>query len=100
MVARSTQSLRSVGVGDYVAVPVSPFDRSKGDPPNIIGVVVTVEESGYTIGTRNGIIKGKLARNQFEYVQYTGLQAEDIPPEQITLREIVHAQSVWRTGLS
>ena len=30
----------------------------------------------------------------FEYVQYTGLQAEDIPPEQITLRETVRAQSV------
>ena len=51
-------------------------------------------ESGYTIGKRNRIIKGKLARNQFEYVQYTGIQAEDIPPEQITLREIVSAQSV------
>ena len=35
-----------------VAVPVSAFNRSKGDPPNIIGVVLAVGKSGYTIGTR------------------------------------------------
>ena len=40
--ARSTRSLRGLALGDNVAVPVSQFDRSKGDPPNIIGVVLQV----------------------------------------------------------
>jgi len=38
-------------VSDNVAVPVSAFDRGKGDPPNVIGVVLAVGKSGHTIGT-------------------------------------------------
>ena len=94
MVACSTRSLRAVGVGDNVAVPVSQFDRSKGDPPNVIGIVLSVEDSGYAIGTKQGIIRGRLSRNQFEFVQFRGLKAEDVPPEQLSIREILRAQSV------
>ena len=61
MMSRSTRSLRAVKIGDNVAVPVSQFDRSKGDPPNIIGVVLSTDESGCVIGTKNGTINGKLA---------------------------------------
>lgn len=94
MLARSTRSLRAVGVGDNVSVPVSQFDRSKGDPPNVIGVVLAAEDNGYVIGTKRGIINGKLARNQFEFVQYKGLTAENVPPEHLSIREIVRAESV------
>ncbi|XP_064097650.1 KRAB-A domain-containing protein 2-like [Macrobrachium nipponense] len=33
MLARSTRSMRAVEVGDNVSVPVSQFNRSKGEPP-------------------------------------------------------------------
>lgn len=87
--------LRPIDVGDNVAVPVSHVDRSKGDPPNLIGVVPSTEESGdYKIGTRSGIIKGKLARNQVEFVRFSGLKLDDVPQKQLSIREIVRAQSV------
>ena len=69
MVARCTRSLHGLATGDNVAVPVAQFDRSKGDPPNLIGVVLKRDPNGYTIGTRAGIIKGTLARNQIEFVK-------------------------------
>ena len=89
-----TRSLRAVGIGDNVSVPVSQFDRSKGDPPNLVGVVLAVEDNGYVIGTRRGVIKGKLARNQFEFIHCKGLVAENIPPEQLSIHELVRAGSV------
>ena len=61
IVAHSTRSLRAADVGDKVSAPVSQFDCSKGDPPNIVGVVLAVEDNGYVINTRRGIIIGKLA---------------------------------------
>ena len=95
MLTRSCRSLRTVNVGDNVAVPVSEFDRGKADPPNVIGVVLEMDETdGYTIGTRQGIIRGKLARNQFEFIQYKGLSPEDISSTVLSLREIVRAQSL------
>ncbi|XP_066964305.1 uncharacterized protein [Macrobrachium rosenbergii] len=94
MLARSTRSMRAVDVGDNVSVPVSQFDRSKGDPPNIVGVVLAVEDSGYVIGTKSGIINGKLARNQFDFVQYKGLLPENILKQQLSIRELVRAGSV------
>jgi len=94
MLARSSKALPVVTEGANVAVPVSAFDRSKGDPPNVIGVIISVGNIGYIIGTSRGIIKGRLARNQFELVKYSGLQAENVPQTELTLREIVRADSV------
>ncbi|XP_066953249.1 uncharacterized protein [Macrobrachium rosenbergii] len=51
MLARSTRSMRAVDVGDNVSVPVSQFDRKK-ETPNIVGVVLAVEDSDYVIGTK------------------------------------------------
>ena len=69
--------------------------RSKqGDPPNIIGVVLQVDGTGFIIGTKVGKIRGKLAINQVEYVSYSGLKAEDVPPEEYSIREIVRKQSL------
>ena len=58
MLARSARSLRAIGVGDNVSVPVSQFDRK------LVGVVLSVEHNKYVIETKRGVIKGKLARNQ------------------------------------
>ena len=65
MLARSSQSLKPLSPGDNVAIPVSQFDRSNGDPPNVIGVIMAVHERGlFTVGTKSGRISGKLSRNQ------------------------------------
>ena len=94
MLTRSTRSVRAVEKGDNVAVPVPTFDRSKGDPPNIIGVVMEVEGTKYTIRTSQGVIKGRLARNQFEFVKYKGISVANVPAKELTLREIVRAKSI------
>jgi len=90
VLVRSNKTLPAVTEGDNVAVPVSDFDRSKGDPPNVIGVALAVGKSGYTIGTKQGIIKGRLARNQ----KYSRLATENVSNTESTVREIVRAQSV------
>ena len=94
MIARSTCTLRPLRIGDSVAVPVSQFDRSKGDPPNIIGLVLEFDQRGYRIGTRSAKIRGRLARNQIEFIKFTGMKLEDIPDGELSIREIVRAQSI------
>ena len=94
MIARSTCTLRPLRIGDSIAVPVSQFDRSKGDPPNIIGLVLEFDQRGYRIGTRSATIKGRLARNQIEFIKFTGMKLEDIPDGELSIREIVRAQSI------
>ncbi|KAI6648301.1 hypothetical protein LOD99_12110 [Oopsacas minuta] len=94
IIARSTRTLRPLRIGDIVAVPVSQFDRSKGNPPNIIGIVLEFDQRGYQIGTRTAKIRDRLARNQVEFIKFTGLNSEHIPDEELSIREIVRAQSI------
>ncbi|KAI6655319.1 hypothetical protein LOD99_2154 [Oopsacas minuta] len=94
MIARSIRTLRPLRIGDSVAVPVSQFDRSKGDPPNISGIVLEFDQRGYQIGTRTAKIRGRFARNQVEFIKFTGLNSEHIPDEELSIREIVRAQSI------
>jgi hypothetical protein len=46
MVARSNRKLKPLSVGDNVIIPVSEFDRGKGDPLNLLGVVLDTNVSG------------------------------------------------------
>ena len=94
MLARSKKSLRPLAPLDNVAVPVSQYDRSKGDPPNVLGVIMSVHNCGYVVGTKSGVIKGKMARNQIEFIKFAGITDEDVPSVELSLREIVRAQSI------
>lgn len=96
MLARGSKVLTQLVVGDNVAIPVPEVDRGKADPPNVIGVVLDFDtDTGcYTIGTKEGTVRNKLARNQFESIPYKGLSTLDVPEKQLSLREIVRAQSV------
>ena len=96
MLSRSSRKLLPLSPGDNVAVPVPKFDRSNGDLPNIIGVILTIDENGlYTIGTKSGRIKGKLSRGQFEPISYKGLEDHHVPQDvELSVREIVRAQSI------
>ena len=94
MVKRSNLKLRPIGPGDNVAVPTSQFDRSKLDSPNVIGVILSADEDGYVVGTKSGRINGKMARNQIEFINFRGLKDTHVPDKELSLREIVRAQSV------
>ncbi|KAK4308706.1 hypothetical protein Pmani_019610 [Petrolisthes manimaculis] len=57
MVKRSRIELQTGNVGDNVALPVPMVDRGRGDPRNILGVIINKNENDlYTIATRHGIL--------------------------------------------
>lgn len=92
---KSTQGkLHEAKVGDCVTVFVSEFDRGRGDPANIVGVVLEINDTKYKVGTRAGIIKNWLERNSFECKKFKGLKPEDIPKQEYGIREIVRLLSI------
>ena len=66
MIQRSKIVLSNAEIGDNVAIPIPHVDRGKGDPKNILGVVIDRDERlMYTVATKSGVLKGKYSRNQF-----------------------------------
>ncbi|KAG1666098.1 hypothetical protein GQR58_019090 [Nymphon striatum] len=60
MVKRSKVVMKAGVVGDNVAVPIPSVDRGRGDPRNIIGVIVEVSDSEqYSIACPAGVLNGK-----------------------------------------
>ena len=94
MVKRTRGKLQEASPGDCVAVFVSEFDRGRGDPANIVGVILEIKDNKYRVGTKAGIIKNWLQRNCFECTRYKGLKRDDIPQKEYTIREIVRILSV------
>ena len=67
MLKQSEKHFPRLEVGDNVRVAVPRVDRGSSDPPNLLGVVTDVTEHGsFKIGTKEGQLKGCLARNVVE----------------------------------
>jgi hypothetical protein len=58
---------------------VSQFDRDRGDPAYLIGVVIESNDDKYRVGTRGGIINQWLQINSFEVTSYKGISSKDVP---------------------
>jgi len=53
--------------GYNVTIPIPLVDRGRGDPRNIMGVIVERDNNDlYVISVRAGILKEKYSRNQFD----------------------------------
>jgi len=53
----SRVDIKAGEVGDNVAIPKPMVDRGRGDPRNIIGVILDCDEHNmYTIAVKSGII--------------------------------------------
>ena len=66
--------------GDNVVIPIPAVDRGPTDPRNIKGVVTQVNDHGdYKVGTKVGLIKGYLSRNQIEFCESETVNASDVP---------------------
>ena len=91
MVKRSRIKLTACQIEDNVTVPILLVDRGRGDPRNILGVIVSRSESDqYKIATRYGLLKGSYSRNQFDICPERQLVDGDIDKENmISLREAV-----------
>ena len=79
MVKRSRIDIAHGHLGDNVAVPIPLVDRGRGDPRNILGVILERNEYNmYTICVKSGILKSKYARNQFDLCPQRLLQESDV----------------------
>jgi len=102
MVKRSRVDLKSCEVGDNVAVPIPMTDRGRGDPRNILGVILDCDKHNmYTIAVKSGIISCKYARNQFDLCPQELLTYCDVNMEStVTLRQAVKATTSGGQGFS
>jgi len=97
MVKRSRKEHVAGSVGDNVTIPIPLFDRGRGDPRNILGLIIDrdVTNDLYQIGVKSGILNGKFSRNQFDLCSQVLLSASDVSTKrEISLREAVQLQSV------
>ena len=88
--------LKAGVAGDNVAVPIPLVDSGRGDPRNILGVIVNrnLETDQYTIAVRAGILKRVIPGANLTSVQQRILTLDDVDQEkQVSLRTAVVAQS-------
>ena len=63
MLKRSRLEQVAGNPGDYVIIPIPLVDRGRGDPRNIMGVILDGNENEmYCIAVRAGILKGSYSR--------------------------------------
>jgi len=65
MVSRSSGILPPIKVGDYVLLAIPSFDRGRGDPANLVAVVIKEKEKKFRVATQHGILNRfvKVLRN-------------------------------------
>ena len=95
MLKRSRVKDIEASPGDNVTVPIPLIDRRRGDPRNILGVVLAKDEKDlYRIGVRHGVLQGKYARNQFDVCSEKLISESDINrTNEIVLRTAVQLES-------
>jgi hypothetical protein len=86
----SERILTEVEVGKNILIPIPMVDRRKGDPRNLLAVVLSREEHGYKLGTKSGVLRGLYTRNQFELSDNNFLAKDTVQLEtEISLRQAV-----------
>ena len=95
MLKRSRVENSAANPGDNVTLPIPLVDRGRGDPRNIIGVVLDRDENDmYRIAVRHGVLKGKYSRNQFNLCSQVLFPQSDMnTSSEIPLRNAVQMQS-------
>jgi hypothetical protein len=95
MVKRSRIEPAAGNPGDNVTVPIPLVDRGRGDPRNIMGVIIDRDNNDmYRIAVRAGMLKGKYSRNQFDLcVQKLLLESDVSQAQEVALRTAVQMES-------
>ncbi|CAG2242051.1 unnamed protein product [Mytilus edulis] len=97
MVARSNQILRPVQVGDNVTVPIPSVDRGRGDPRNLLCIVLEHDQTNdqFKLGSKDGILNGSYSRNQFTFSPIHSLALQDANTlVELSVREAARQQSI------
>ena len=95
MVKRSRVEHAPGNPGDNVTVPVPLVDRGRGDPRNIMGVIIDRDENDmYRSPVCAGMLNGKYSRNQFDICAQKLLGESDVFRQQeVSLRSAVQLES-------
>ena len=96
MLKRSRTNLMAADKSDSVMIPIPLVDRGRGDPRNIIAIVLNRNENDmYKLGVRKGVLKGRYSRNQFDVCQEHFLSEESVDfTKTLSLREAVISESL------
>ncbi|XP_067132874.1 uncharacterized protein [Centruroides vittatus] len=95
MIGTSNSKYTAANVGDTVRIRVPDVDRARSDGKNILGVVVAVKDKNlYKLGTKYGILNVLYSRNQFTVCKENFISVEDVPGEEISLRECARMSSI------
>ena len=80
MVKRRRLDLIAGVACDNVAVPNPMMDRGRGDPRNILGVIISRDDDKdqYKIEVKAGIMKSLFSRNQFDLCPHHLLTETDV----------------------
>ena len=83
-------------IGDTVLVPLADVDRSKGDPRNIMAVVVDVKDNNLIqVGNEHGVLRNLLSRNQYSIAKSNFVSlAEVARDKELTVRSFLTAASI------
>ncbi|XP_063596233.1 uncharacterized protein LOC134773086 [Penaeus indicus] len=84
---------------DNAAVPIPWVDKGRGDPRNILGVVLEHDQNDmYTIGVKVGVLKAKLSRNQFDLCPQRLLGEDSINRDRVVSLLPLYRTVVDRNG--
>lgn len=87
--------LPSVTIGDNILIPIPAFDRGRGDPSNLVAVILAEEDRKYRVGTRHGALNTWLERNAFAPTKFRSMTSADVQTDvEHSLRELVRLGSV------
>nr|XP_018908200.1 PREDICTED: uncharacterized protein LOC109037832 [Bemisia tabaci] len=76
-------------VSTNVKIPVPSVDRGKVDTSNVIGVILSVNDGFYKIGTKRGQINSLFSPNQIFECKESFLTPEDVPKgKDISIRSV------------
>lgn len=65
------------------------MDRGRGDPANLICVMLEMENGKFRVATRDGVLNTRLERNCVKATKYSSLTAGDVvSDEECSLREL------------
>ncbi|KAE8745814.1 hypothetical protein FOCC_FOCC007461 [Frankliniella occidentalis] len=74
-------------VADTVTVSVPKVDRGRGDPRNVVAVVLEATEDGfYKLGNKGGVLASMYARNQFDVFKEKFVSTEVVPETEHAFR--------------
>jgi len=80
--------------GCTVRVKVPDVDRAKTDSRVILAVILYVTDDGfYKLGTKSGILKQLYSRSQFSPCKEKFINIDEIPQDEISLRQAATSQS-------